>query len=234
MSPEVPKIISCWLLKISLHPPFRMTTFGNNKKTEMTDGNKIWYTNMTVGNIMNISPTPSFMLIGAFEHPELFCQTATDLKHSTANLRGPPTWNQDKTPPGNSLWMKLKHHKLQAWQNPPTPKKHINLSCPGNTTSTKQRQFGFSATQSFTKRNQQKWEVAALQSMWIVLNKRICSGNKNFLPKAFFSQTQLSGMDSVPAGKWLLFPLKPTYLTLTFSEEGAMSPTNLLLFPIKM
>lgn len=110
MSPEVPKIISCWLLKISLHPPFRMTTFGNNKKTEMTDGNKIWYTNMTVGNIMNISPTPSFMLIGAFEQPELFCQTGTDLRHGTANLRGPPTWNQGKTPPGNSLWMKLRYH----------------------------------------------------------------------------------------------------------------------------
>lgn len=68
-----------------------MTTFGNNKKTEMTDGNKIWYTNMTVGNIMNISPTLSFMLIIAFEQPELLCQTAVDLKHGISNLKGPPT-----------------------------------------------------------------------------------------------------------------------------------------------
>ena len=68
-----------------------MTTSGNNKKTEMTDGNKIWYTNMTVGNIMNISPTRSFMLIIAFKQPELLRQTAVDLRHGIANLSGPPT-----------------------------------------------------------------------------------------------------------------------------------------------
>lgn len=125
-----------------------MTTFGNNKKTEMTDGNKIWYTNMTVGNIMNISPTRSFMLIIAFEQPELLCQTAADLKHGIANLKGPPTWNQNKTPTGllvvNEIKVSLNPSLLwRPLKNPSLPKKHIELSsCPEipalkNTTSTK-------------------------------------------------------------------------------------------------
>jgi len=38
-----------------------------------------------------------------------------------------------------------------------------------------------------------------------------------------FSLAELSGKNSVPVGKCLLFYLKPTYLTLTFSVEGAVT-----------